>query len=356
MSSILFLTKTLFIFSFSAILCAMAKMPVWAGQPDPFHGKRILWVDSYHPGYEWSDGIGHGIGEILNARGIDWRSSHMNAKNCADAACMQAAARHALQEIHHFKPHVVIASDDIAQQYLVVPFLRGTDSPVVFCGVNWDAGVYGYPAKNVTGMIEVDLIEETVEHLQRYADGERIGYISGDTVSDRKIIEWLNRKFFHGRMAEVRVTDFNMFREKFLELQQTVDMLFIRNYAGIDGWDAVLAEAFLAKHTRIPTASNNDFMAPYVVFTLGKVAEEQGRFAAEAALQIIGGCPPLDIPIAENKQARLTVNLKMADSAGIVLPVSILKIADVIGRETYTQEPSPEIEKKDTYKGHKNSR
>jgi hypothetical protein len=33
------------------------------------------------------------------------------------------------------------------------------DLPVVFVGVNWDASPYGYPTANVTGSVEVELIE-----------------------------------------------------------------------------------------------------------------------------------------------------------------------------------------------------
>ena len=57
----------------------------------------------------------------------------------------------------------MIASDDNAQKYLVVPYLKGTQVPVIFNGVNWDASAYGFPTSNVTGMIEVELPDQLVE-------------------------------------------------------------------------------------------------------------------------------------------------------------------------------------------------
>lgn len=31
-----------------------------------YEGKRLLYIDSYHAGYEWSDGITRGIENIIN--------------------------------------------------------------------------------------------------------------------------------------------------------------------------------------------------------------------------------------------------------------------------------------------------
>ena len=313
----------------------------WAvASPCHAEGIKIFWVDSYNAGYEWSDGIEQGIREGLQNEPFEFSMFHMDTKGCRDPECMQAAGLKAKAAIDAFEPDVLVASDDNAQKYLVVPYYKNGRMPVVFCGVNWDASIYGYPASNITGMIEVELVEETVAHMRRYAAGDRIGSISGDTVSDRKIIAWLNQNFFDMQMTAVRVNTFSEFKQRFVDLQKEVDMLFIRNYAGIEGWEALEARKFIARHLRVPTASPNGFMAPYVVFTLGKIPEEQGRYAAETALKIAGGARPSDLPVAANRQARLTVNLEMARAADIVLPVSVLKMATVIGREAYDLEGS----------------
>ena len=99
------------------------------------------------------------------------------------------------------------------------------------------------------------------------------------------------------------------------------------------GWDAEAAETFLLENVRIPTGSVNIWMREFVIFTMAKQPEEQGAFAAAAALRILAGDKPEEIPITKNKQAHLVVNLKMAHAAGIVLPVSLLQVAEVIGQE-----------------------
>ncbi|MEZ4485605.1 MAG: hypothetical protein R2864_13850, partial [Syntrophotaleaceae bacterium] len=124
-----------------------------------FAGKKVLWVDSYHQAYEWSAGIETGIREGLQGSGVELRIVRMDSKRRSSEDQIRKAALKAKAEIEAYRPDLVIASDDNAVKHLVVPYLKDTDLPVVFCGVNWDASIYGLPAGNVAGMVEVDLVE-----------------------------------------------------------------------------------------------------------------------------------------------------------------------------------------------------
>jgi ABC-type uncharacterized transport system substrate-binding protein len=243
-------------------------------------------------------------------------------------------ARDAVQE---FKPDVVIASDDNAQKYLVVPYLKGGELPVVFCGVNWDASIYGYPTTNITGMIEEDLVSEMLNKLQVHAQGKRIGYLSGNVETERKIVDIYNKRFFDGKMKTYLVNSMDAFKEAFLRAQKEVDMLYIYNYSGIADWQPDEAEKFLFNNSKVPTGSHNSFMAPYVLYTVAKLPMEQGNFAAKTALRILDGLSPAQIPVAVNELTQLTINLKMAQAAGFVLPASLLKGATIIGQKTLQQ-------------------
>jgi ABC-type uncharacterized transport system substrate-binding protein len=296
-------------------------------------GRKILWVSSYHEGYEANDDIERGIRAVLKDKAVQLQVLHMDTKrNDAEEFGRQAGLR-AFAKVKEFAPDVVIASDDNAQKYLVVPYLLNTGIPVVFCGVNWDASIYGYPAKNVTGMMEVDLIE-LFEHLQRHARGTRVGYLSGNVETERKVIDIYNRRFFKGTMKSYLVTSMDEFKTAFLKAQEEVDMLYISNYSGIKDWDRIEAELFLGRHTRIPTGSHHGFMAPYVVFVAAKIMEEHGTYAATTALRILEGVSPVEIPLSENSRAELILNLRMAGAASIVPPLALLKTATVIGQET----------------------
>lgn len=296
-------------------------------------GKKVLLVDSYHSGYPWSDGLEKGVRDVLGPAGVELEIVRMDTKRKSSESEQKAAAAAALEAMTRFRPDVVIAADDNAQEHLVVPFLKGGEVPVVFCGVNWDASEYGYPAPNVTGMIEVEGVLEMVSLFQRDAKGPRIGYVSGDTDTDRKITREFNKRFFNGSMKVYFVKNFEQFKKTFLKAQNEVDMLFLRNFAGIEGWEPEAARAFLLKNVRVPTGSHLDFMADFVIYTIGKVPEEQGEYAARTALRILEGESPADIPVAVNERVRLVVNLEMAEAAGVVVPLSVLKTATVIGRQ-----------------------
>lgn len=309
-----------------------------AGERLPYRHKKILWVDSYHESYEWSAGLGSVFRHELGGRGVELRAVHMDTKRRSSGEDIKNAVRKVRAVIASFDPDLVIASDDNAVKYVVVPYLKDTPLPVVFCGVNWDASVYGLPVSNVTGMVERDPVETQVKHLSRYARGPRIGYLSGDLFTERKITEHYNRCFFDGRMQYYPVSSLKGFEQAFLRAQDEVDMLYISNYAGIADWDAAAVEAFIVKHVRIPTGSHNPFMAPFVLVTLSKDIEEPGQWAAATALRILDGTRPADIPLAHNRVGKLTVNLRMAKALDIVFPVPILKAAHVIGQDVFTPE------------------
>ncbi len=95
--------------------------------------------------------------------------------------------------INEFKPDVVIASDDNASKFLIKPYYKNADLPFVFCGVNWDAKVYDYPYKNVTGMIEVTPIPILIEQMELFAKGKRIGFIGPDIITAKKEAEQLSQ-------------------------------------------------------------------------------------------------------------------------------------------------------------------
>lgn len=297
-------------------------------------GKKVLWINSYHEGYPWADGIGRGIRETLSGSGVELKAWHMDTLRTRSEAYGRQAGRAARKVIEEYRPDVVIASDDNAQRFLVVPHLMGSDLPVVFCGVNRDPSGYGYPASNVTGMHEVDLVVDLVKQMRPFAGGERIGMIACQRKTDQIIAaDYYNRPVFGERLKVYLVETYEDFKDAFLRAQQEVDILCMPNNAGIKGWQNEVAETFITQHIRIPTGGLNAWMTPYVIFNLAKVPEEQGVYAAATAQRILAGTRPEDIPVVHNKEARLSVNLKMAQAAGIVVPVSLLQTAEVIGQE-----------------------
>ncbi len=293
---------------------------------------KILFINSYHKGYAWSDGIQRGVETALaENKSILFKTIEMDTKRNTSAEFILEAALKVKQYIEEFKPDVVIAADDNASKYVVEPYYKDADLPFVFCGVNWDASIYGYPYSNATGMVEVSLIKQVIRQLQIYAKGSRIGFIGGDVVTHYKELKY-HKKLFNINYDRIYlVKTFKEWQEKYLQLQQEVDMIIFYNYAGISGVnDWQLAQKFILENTKISTSSVYRFMAPLVSITIAKSSEEQGRWSAQTALKILAGIKPSEIPIVQNKEEKPIFNMKLINKLGLRIPLSLLKMAERI--------------------------
>lgn len=292
--------------------------------------KRVLFIDSYHAGYEWSDGITAGVEQVLADENVLLRIHRMDTKNNTSEEFKQRAGLLAKAVIDEFQPDLVIATDDNAQKYLIAPYYRNSDLPVVFAGVNWDASIYGYPAENITGMIEVSAVPEMLGLIRRITPGQRVGSVSGDTETVRKEIKNYTDVLDLQFDADRRVSTFDEWKAAFLEMQSSVDILYMYNNAGIAGWDDEEANRFVLENARIPSGSVQPWMAPYVLVTFTKDPYEQGEYAARTALRILDGESPRDIPLVTNQRGNVLLNSELARALGLTIPSEMLDTADVL--------------------------
>jgi ABC-type uncharacterized transport system substrate-binding protein len=293
-------------------------------------GKKVLFVNSYHQGYEWSDGIEEGAAKVLRASGVAVEFVRMDTKRRGDEAFKKQAGLDAKAAIEKAKPDVVIVADDNAVKYLLQPFYRDAAIPFVFCGVNWDASGYGLPYRNATGMLEVALTTQLVDKLKGYAKGTRVGFLTVDTETERYEQKAYREKLKLAFAQERFVKTLADWKAAFQELQGQVDVLLLGNFAGINDWNEADARAWAEAHTRIPSGGMYDFMMPYAMLGLVKVAGEQGIWAGKSALAILRGEKPASIPIAANKEGQIMVNVKLASKAGVVFKPELVRNAVVV--------------------------
>ena len=292
-------------------------------------GKKILFIDSYHEGYPWSDGIVNGVQQTLADTGVDLKIIHMDTKRNKGEAFMNETAQKAKAIIESFKPDVVIAADDNASKYLIKPFYKDADLPFVFCGVNWDAANYGFPYKNVTGMVEVDGAKELVEILQSQAKGSRVAFLADNTLSSKKDADNYKSKLGID-VTPVLVDAMDEWKKSFKDIQGQYDIMLVGNSVGIGDFNQQEAETFALANAKIPSGAVQKSLMPYVMLGYLKVPEEQGIWSAQAAIKILNGTAPADIPIVNNIEGALVINVRISTKAGIELPFELIDSAEEI--------------------------
>ncbi len=283
--------------------------------------ERCLFVSSYHPGYDWADGIEKGIRSVLSGK-CDLKQINMDTKRNKDPEYIQAKALEIKNFIDEWKPDVLIAADDNASKYLVMPYYRDAELPVVFCGINWTVQEYGYPYKNVTGMIEVSPIREMFEKIQQILSNPRVGaYLGANTLTEQKSYERFKRvaQKYNIRLESRLSSTMSDWSRNYIDAQKG-DFLILGTTSGINDWDDDAASRTVYEHAAKLSLTDYDWMMAYALIGMTKVAEEQGRWAANTALKILAGTDPSSIPIIPNRDWDMYINAGMLARSSLELP------------------------------------
>jgi hypothetical protein len=291
---------------------------------------KVLFINSYHPGYEWSDGVEKGLEDGLTGQGVELQKFYMDSKRKRSTEEIAAAAEAARDLIQSTHPDVVITCDDNAAKHVIQRYFKDSPIPFVFTGVNWDSSIYGFPYRNVTGMEEVSLIKSIAKQLRAYAKGDSIGLISIDAISGRRNAKYFEKQLNRRFDKAFYIKSFAEWKQKIVELQSLVDMVILENPKGISGWDNKSGLTFLQQNTRVPIGTTHVWLAPYALFTIAKIPQEQGRWAARTVLRILQGTKPVDIPIVQNKEGLLYINLKIGQRLGVIFTPELIKTATIL--------------------------
>lgn len=282
-----------------------------------YKGRRILHIDSYHKGNEWNDRIAAAVQDTLAGTGVVLRIIHMDTKRNKSKEFKEQAALRAKKVIQKFDPDVVTTSDDNAARYLIMTHYKDAALPFVFSGLNWDASTYGMPYSNVTGMVEVSPIPQIIALMRKHAKGKRLGLLTEESPTKRKEMNYHRKLFGIEYDKTYFVSTFDDWKKSFVKAQDEVDMLLLLGVAAVKGWDDKEAGRFAEANTRIPSGTDFGWLMHISLLGVGKLPEEQGRWAAKAALKIIDGVRPSDIPLAYNKEGQLFMNKTIAGKLGI---------------------------------------
>lgn len=298
-----------------------------------FESKKVLYINSYHVGYNWSDEIENSIKKNLKNSDlkIDLKIFRMDSKRNKDINYIKEVSLTAKKIIDEYKPDIVITSDDNAVKYIVVPYLNNTSIPVIFCGINVDAKKYNLSSNNITGMIEVLLLDKPLKFLVNELKAKKISFLSGDYLSARIMISHYE-KILNRKIKKSYVNSIDEFKKEFLKLQESSDIIILENMSSLNNYNKREAEIidFVYNNIKKITIGWNHKMKKIsnIVFSIS--ANEQAEWVSKKAIEVLKGKKINTIPIAANKNIDVYINTNLGKKIKFVFPFELIDNARLV--------------------------
>ena len=281
--------------------------------------KKIVYVNSYHRGFPPSDQITGGVMEGLPADSFEVVAYFMDTKRNPSADFMKKRAAELIDSIREMKPDLLIASDDNAMKYLVVPYFQHDPLPIVFCGINWSAEQYDVSAINITGVLEILPVKEAIQTIRPYYPSiKKLLVLNENTTTSQKTRPILDTLLGNLglEVTQALVDDFESWKSVFKEGNDAYDIIYLQTRGAIRGWDDEEAVKHVEEFIKVPLVTCEEFMMPYALLGVTQLSEEQGRVAAAMARSVLNGIRPGDIPVEKNRLTRVWINSRLAEKIG----------------------------------------
>lgn len=299
---------------------------------------NILVVMSYNPEMPWVMDIQRGIDMTLG-KTANTRYFYLDTRNNYDKGPEKAKEAFALYQ--EMNPDGVIVADDNAQSMFTVPYLKDkVQTPVIFCGVNAEADAYGYPASNVTGVLERIHYIETISFLQMIVPTVKsVGFLMADNQTAVGYIEQAKKEQerFSASVVDYKLAKTDKETIRMLkELEEKCDALFVDNISGLkdENGQTVYEEDFLPallEKSEKPTFGCNILAVEKgVLCAVVKTGQNQGELAARMLLEAIKGKPIKDMPVIQNRQGKRYINGTTMQKLGIQPKASFLVGAEIV--------------------------
>ncbi len=319
---------------------AVVQPPSSGSQQKDIKGRRVLLVHSYHPEYPWVDTLTQGAKATIEGTGLEMDIFYMDTKRHTDEAWKIEAGKRAKTKVDEYHPDVVLAFDDDAQQYFAKAYVN-TALPIVFSGVDADPSKYGYPAANVTGVIERPHFKESLALAQQIRPIKRIAILSCNDSTSVVALGFMKQEQLDVEVAEwLMVGDFDEWKQAVNRFNSSVDALVIRSYQAVkkpgtqDNVDPKEVAAWTSRNATIPTIAFHDFeIKDGLLVGMVKSGQEYGGQAMEYAIQILKGTPPSTLPITKTKKGIPMINRTTASRLGITLTDEVTKDVTVVSEE-----------------------
>lgn len=316
------------LFSACLLLFSLFSLPLQATEaPDT----RVLFINSYHRGYSWSDGIEEGLRQRFSEsdKRIELSIEYLDSRRFAYDTQIELLARAFETKYAKYRPDLIVVSDnaafDFAIQYRARLF---PTQPIVFCGYNNFRPEVIKDLRNITGVNEEIAIEDTVNMaLKIHPKTGTLAFVTstGD-ASSKRIGEVAEQSAFPSLRKRFEVVDMKDFsveqiRKRLAELPRD-SLLFLSGQTADESTGRALTPpengVLITAASPFPTYSFWDFHLGHG--TLGGhiiTGPEQGRAAADMALRVLAGTPADSIPVLMTTPTRDVFDYNVMKRFGI---------------------------------------
>ncbi|MDP3096494.1 MAG: PAS domain S-box protein [Syntrophales bacterium] len=292
--------------------------------------QEILILNSYHPGFAWSDDEQAGIIDVFRAKEKNWLPviEYLDLKRLPDGRHLAELKKLFRLKYQNKKFSAVIAMDNPALEFAIdnQAELFG-NAPIVFCGINNYTPSLLKGRSDVTGIVEAIDIAGTIEVMLRLHPATREIFVPHDyTVTGlaaRKVIEALVPRF--GPKVRFRFTDPMTLEELLKELERlprdslVLPISFITDKSGRT-FGITESTRLFSEHSPVPTYSTFEQRLGFGIVG-GKLlsARIHGTNAARIALRVLAGEKASAIPVVFESDSQFMFDYKVMSRFGIPL-------------------------------------
>lgn len=282
--------------------------------------KQVLYINSYHQGYKFSDDITRALSETFAEQGnIDLRIEYLDTKRVSSPEYLEQVRLLYQNKYKGAKLDLIISSDDAALNFLFKNVnTLFPNVPVVFVGANFfDVNrLQGY--EQFTGISEEADISGTLEVALSLQSGiNKVVVVNDTSVTGQNV-----RKIFDEVMPQYPKITFEFLETVSMdEVRQRVstlspDTLVLLTFFFTDSNGAFYEynqfTSLIAESSSVPVYGAWDFSLGYGIVG-GKLTSgyAEGRRAAKVAIRVLNGEDPRDIPVEKRTQAQYMFDYKV---------------------------------------------
>ena len=321
---------------------------------------KILFIHSYHEGWDWNSDIGAGIIEGLYRQGFeqnvdyDIDTFYMDTKvTYTSVAQIEERAALALDLIDEYDPDIVFVNDDNALKYVAVAYAGDNPQstlPFVFCGINVDPGIYEpvegleRPGGTITGTLERFPYGEAFALAKRLSpDAQSIVLLADTSTSSTAVIDNFNATYLNTVndspleiIGPIQLGTFDEWKATVNEYQTVADFIGIITYHQLRDASGNVVPAqevvnWTVANSDLPEVGFITFHAEDGFLSAAGVdGYKTGIYTGIIGGEILNGADPGEIPIVDPQAVEIAFNLCRADMLGITIPTAELAAADKV--------------------------